>query len=77
MKINSLTTTSEVKNAFLFATQGENYVISSLSKKDTFFFQIDDPYFDMRVNSFKYREININLKVSLFQQREFDMGVSS
>ena len=54
VKMNSLTTTSELKNALFLATQGESYVVSSLSKKDTCsFFQVDDPYFGLRVNSFQ------------------------
>ena len=71
--MNSLRTTSELENALFLATQGERYAVSNLSKKDTCsFFQVDDPYFGLSVNSFQQGEINIDLRVSLFQQREFD-----
>ena len=41
------------------------------------FFQDDYPYFGLRVNSFQQKEINIDLRASLFQQEEFDTRVSS
>ena len=45
-------------------------------KKDSFFFQVNDPYFGLKVNSFQQREINIYLRASLFQQEDFDMRMS-
>ena len=44
VNMNFLITTSEVKNVYFLAKQGESYVVSSLSNKETFFFlQVDDP----------------------------------
>ena len=57
VKMTSLTTINELKNALFLSTQGESYRVSSLSKKDTcFFFQVDDLYFGLKLNSFQQWE---------------------
>ena len=39
-------------------------------------FHVGNPYVDMKLGSFQQRESYIDLRARLFQQWEFDMGVS-
>ena len=48
----SMMTQNNIKNKY--RDEGEEYVVSNLSKKDTCsYFRVDDPYFGLRVNFFQ------------------------
>ena len=67
VKMNSLTTTSELKMlCFLLHKEKAMWILTYPRKILVLFFQVDDSYFGLRVNYFQQWEINIDLKASLF-----------